>query len=137
MLRYDLIHPPLLEALATAGHGSRLLIADGNYPYLTARNASARIIHLNLRPGLLTVPEVLSSIQTAVNFEAAVVMRAEDGDEPEAHRDYRRLLGPGVPLARIDRFAFYEEVRSSDVGLVVATGDERLYANLLLTVGLR
>ena len=32
MLRTDLIHPPLLEALARCGHGSKVLIADGNYP---------------------------------------------------------------------------------------------------------
>jgi L-fucose mutarotase len=28
-------------------------------------------------------------------------------------------------------------VRSPDTGVVVATGDERLYGNLLLTIGLR
>jgi len=32
---------------------------------------------------------------------------------------------------------FYDRVRSPDVGVVIATGDERLYGNLLLTVGLR
>lgn len=137
MLRYDLIHPPLLEALGVAGHGSKVLIADGNYPYLTARNPHARLIHLNLRPGMLTVADVISSVQTAVNFEAATVMRTENDEDVEAHRNYRELLGPNVPMTKVERFAFYEQVRSADVGLIVATGDERLYANLLLTVGLR
>jgi L-fucose mutarotase len=47
------------------------------------------------------------------------------------------MLGPDVPLERVERFAFYDRVRSPDTGVVVATGDERLYGNLLLTIGLR
>ena len=31
--------------------------------------------------------------------------------------------------------AFYELTRRPDVHLAVATGDQRLYANLLLTIG--
>jgi L-fucose mutarotase len=40
-------------------------------------------------------------------------------------------------MEQVDRFDFYDIVRSPDVGLVIATGEERLYANLLLTIGLR
>jgi L-fucose mutarotase len=35
----------------------------------------------------------------------------------------------------VERFAFYELARGRDVALAVATGDQRLYANLLLTIG--
>ena len=31
----------------------------------------------------------------------------------------------------------YDAARSEDVGIVVATGEQRLYGNLLLTVGVR
>lgn len=137
MLRGELIHPPLIEALATAGHGSQVLIGDGNYPYLTARNPCARLVHLNVAPGLLTVAQVLELMMTATNFESATVMGPDDGAEVEAHDDYRNLLGGDVSFARTDRWSFYDTARSSDVGLIVATGDERQYANLMLTVGLR
>jgi L-fucose mutarotase len=137
MLNHELIHPPLLEALATAGHGSRLLLADGNYPYLTMINPAARLVHLNLAPGVLTVTDVLPQLQTAVNFENAVVMRPAEGVDASVHDEYRRHLGQDVPMEQVDRFDFYDLVRSPDVGLVIATGEERLYANLLLTVGLR
>ena len=136
MLKYTLVHPPLLSALATAGHGSMIMIADGNYPYSTMRSPGSELVHLNLRPGLLDVPEVLRVIQDATNFESAVVMDPE-GAPADAHEEYRRILGPDVPMRAVERFAFYELVRSPDVGLVIATGDRRLYANLLLTVGLR
>lgn len=137
MLKYDLIHPPLLEALGTAGHGSKILLADGNYPYLTVKNAAARLVHLNIAPDLLSVTQVLELLTTAVNFEAATIMAPDDDTEVEAHREYRRVLGEGVPFASTDRWSFYDLARSPDVGLIIATGDRRLYANVVLTVGLR
>jgi L-fucose mutarotase len=55
----------------------------------------------------------------------------------DAHADYARFLGAGVPVTALDRRAFYEGSRADDVALVVATADQRLCANLILTVGVR
>jgi L-fucose mutarotase len=132
-----LVHPELLEALASSGHGSGILIADGNYPYLTATAPGARVIHLNLRPGLLDVTTVLEAVLTTVNIEAATLMQTPPDVHAPAQEEYARMLGPDVPIERVERFAFYDRVRSPDTGVVVATGDERLYGNLLLTIGLR
>ncbi len=35
----------------------------------------------------------------------------------------------------LDRFGFYATCREPDLAVCIATGDDRLYANLLLTVG--
>ena len=35
MLDLPLIHPDILRVLGRAGHGSQVLIADGNYPFRT------------------------------------------------------------------------------------------------------
>jgi len=137
MITGPVVHPPLLEALASSGHGSGVLIADGNYPYLTATGPGVRLIHLNLRPGLLDVTSVLDAVLTVVNVESATVMQPPDGVAAPAQDAFARLLGGDVPFERVDRFAFYDRVRSPDVGVVIATGDERLYGNLLLTIGLR
>jgi len=137
MITGPVVHPPLLEALASSGHGSGVLIADGNYPYLTATGPGVRLIHLNLRPGLLDITAVLQAVLTVVNVESATVMQAPDGVAVPVQDDSARLLGDDVPVDRVDRFAFYDRVRSPDVGVVIATGDERLYGNLLLTIGLR
>lgn len=134
MLTYELIHPPLLAALASAGHGSRILIADGHFPCSTHTNPAAAMIHLNLRPGLLEVDDVLVTLLDAVPIEQATVM-ASDGPAVPAHDGYREALGPQVPFDQAERFAFYDLARSSDVAVVIATGDQRQYANLLLTVG--
>jgi L-fucose mutarotase len=135
MLRTRLVHPEILAALAAAGHGSRLLISDGNFPHATATPASARRVFLNLSPGRVTVTEVLEAVAPTVPLEAAAVMRPHDADVPAVLAEYRALLPPGLPVEVVDRMDFYQLTRRPDVALAVATGDQRLYANLLLTIG--
>jgi L-fucose mutarotase len=133
MLKYPLIHPPLLGALAAAGHGSRILLADGHFPCSSHTNPAAAMIHLNLRPGLLTVDDILEPLLDTVPVEHAVVM-ASDGAPVPAHDAYRAALGD-VPLEAVERFAFYDLAKATDTVVVVATGDQRQWANLLLTIG--
>jgi len=135
VLRFPLIHPPLLAALGAAGHGGRVLLADANYSHSTNVNPAATLIHLNLRPGLVTVEQVLEPVLAAVPVEDATVMRPDDGSTPPVFARYTELLGPGLPLRPLGRMDFYAECRQSDLAVCVATGDNRLYANLLLTIG--
>ena len=135
MLRTRLIHPEILGALAAAGHGSQVLLSDGNFPHATATPPGARRVYLNLSPGRVTVTEVLDAIAATVPIEAAAVMRPHDADVPAVYDEYRALLPTGTPVDVVERFAFYERARGRDVTLAVATGDQRLYANLLLTIG--
>jgi hypothetical protein len=44
-------------------------------------------------------------------------------------------LGPALPLQPLGRLEFYATCREPDLAVCVATGDDRLYANILLTVG--
>ncbi|MPZ73703.1 MAG: RbsD or FucU transport [Nitriliruptorales bacterium] len=135
MLRYRLIHPEILGALAAAGHGSRVLLADGHYPVSTGAAAGVPRVWLNLAPNRLTVVEVLEVLVDAVVVEAAAVMQpAADQPEPEVFGEFAELLGD-CPVERLDRFAFYDAARSPDLALVIATGELRTYANLLLTLG--
>jgi L-fucose mutarotase len=135
VLRFPLIHPPLLAALARAGHGGRVLIADANYSHSTNSHPRAELIFLNLRPGLLTVDQVLEPVLAAVPVESATVMRPDDGSAPAAWDGYRRLLGERLALQPLDRQEFYAACRAPDLAACVATGDGRLYANILLTIG--
>ncbi|GAA2094148.1 RbsD/FucU family protein [Brevibacterium salitolerans] len=136
MLRTEIIHPDLLAALARAGHGAQVLIADGNYPHSTGVPATAERIHLNLAPGMLTVSQVLTPLAATVPIEFAEIMLTSEGEEAPIVAEYRALL-PGVPFAGCERFEFYDRARTSDVAVVIATGEQRQYANLLLTIGVR
>ena len=135
MLRYPMTHPPLLAALAATGHGSRVLIADANYAHATNVRPGAPVIYLNLRPGLVRVDDVLELVHGAAPLEAVHTMTPDDGGEAPVAARYRELLGPALPLQPMARLDFYAACRGSDLAFAVATGDDRLYANVLLTIG--
>jgi L-fucose mutarotase len=135
MLKSRLLHPEILYALACAGHGSKVLLADSNYPISTQCGPHATIVHLNVSPGVVPVSHVLELICEAVPIESAQVMRTEDGQEAEAVAEYRKLLGPDVPISAIRRSEFYAAVHGEDCALIIATGEQRLFACILLTVG--
>jgi L-fucose mutarotase len=134
MLRFPRTHPPLLAAVGAAGHGARVLLADANYSHSTNISPRATLIHLNLRPGLVTVNQVLEPVLAAVPVEAVTVMRPDDGSKPTVFGRYRELLGPGLPPQPLGRLDFYPACRQDDLAACVATGDDRLYANVLLTL---
>lgn len=134
MLTYPLLHPEILAALGAAGHGAQILIADGNYPLGTRSYPAARRVYLNLAPGLLSVTDVLRAIVGATPIEAAHVMVPDSGEEPPIFGDFRALL-PAIPLQALGRFQFYDAARGPDLALAVATGERRVYANILLTIG--
>ncbi len=134
MIQGPLTHPQLLAGLAESGHGTKVLIADGNYPFTTGAPAAARHVFLNLRRGLISATDVLEAVAATVPIEAAEVMRPEDDAEPAVFDAFRRHL-PGLALRVHRRAAFYEAARGSDVGLVIATGEARVFANVLLTIG--
>ena len=77
MLKTTLIHPEILGTLGRLGHGSKVLIADGNYPFATGSNPAAKIVFLNLRAGLLNATDVLAALVTAIPVEAAHVMNPQ------------------------------------------------------------
>jgi L-fucose mutarotase len=135
VLKFPLIHPPLIAALAACGHGGKVLLADANYSHSTNVYEGADVVFLNLTPGLLTVDQVLAPVVESVPIEAAHVMRPDEGPAPEAWAGYESLLGPDLPLQPLGRFDFYETCRESNLAVCVATGDQRLYSNVLLTVG--
>jgi len=135
MLSTRLLHPEILAALGAAGHGSRVLIADGNYPFSTGSHPGAKRVFLNLRPGMVSSLDVLEVLVSALPIESAMVMVPSEGPEPEIHAEMRRLLPPGAPLEKKWRLNFYEEAKSPDTALVIATGEQRIYANILLVIG--
>ena len=145
MLKGRLIHPELLRALGAAGHGAKVLLADGNYPLATRTPATAARVFLNLAPGLLTVTDVLDVLVDAIPIEAAEVMVPASGPEPPIFEEFRHILkrattaqgtAPAeLALAKLDRAEFYEAASAPAVAVAVATGESRIYANLLLTIG--
>ena len=72
----------------------------------------------------------------AIPIEAAHVMGPDDGTEPVHLRGLPGACSPDDG-ARAPRAAstFYDMARGPDCALAIATGEQRLYANILLTIG--
>lgn len=142
MMTGRLLHPQLLASLAAAGHGSQVLVADALYPHATGVPPAADRVHLNLRPGLVAAADVLALVADAVDVEAAAFMQTAEGDVSEPVREYQASLaehrhggGAVIEWTGLARHEFYQAARSCDTALLIATGEVRPYANLLLTIG--
>lgn len=135
MLKGRLIHPPLINALARMGHGSRILLADANYASDVLAPPSAERVYLNFAPGLLTATDILEVLLSAIPVEFAYAMRTDSGETPSIVEVFRSLLPAQTSLEILSRQPFYDAVRDPRTSVIVATGEQRLYANLLLSVG--
>jgi len=135
MLKSKLIHPDILQALAGSGHFSQVLIADGNYPILSGTNPSTKRVFLNLMPGTVGAIEVLEAILSAIPVQEATTMLPPDDFHPEIHDQYKAMLGNDCPWNEMERWSFYDKIKLPDTTLAIATGEQRRFANLLLTVG--
>jgi L-fucose mutarotase len=146
MLKHQLIHPEINAILGRAGHHAKVLIADGNYPASSTLGPNATLISLNLMPGVVSCTQVLEALVSALPIEAANTMGipADDpyalGGDPPIWNEYRRIFktaGLGLQLKPIEKWQFYDAVASRDHVLTIQTAEQALWANLLLTVGVR
>lgn len=134
MLKGKLLHPEILKVLGQCGHYSRILIADGNYPYVSLSRPESAKVYLNLMPGVPTTSQVLEALADSIAIQDATVVQVPEGESDAVQAEYARML-PGVPIVRLERQAFYDAVCSPMTALVIATAEPRRFANLLLTVG--
>jgi L-fucose mutarotase len=131
MLKGLCVNPSIVQALALCGHGDRILISDGNFPLDTKCTGRFKI-YLGVSKGLPKVTDILASVMSMVNFEKAEVMTPE-GAPPEIFTEFRKMLM--LDLVEHSRQEFYEESGKDDIKCAISTGDDRLFANIILTIG--
>lgn len=130
-----LLSPDLLHALASMGHGDEIVLADAYFP---AAALAQRLVRL---PGI-AADAALDAVLTLLPLDdfvpqpACTMQVVGSADEvPPAVVQFTEVLarhGHAAPGA-LDRYAFYE--RAAKAFVVVATGDTRTYANVLLKKG--
>jgi L-fucose mutarotase len=124
----------LLAILSDMGHGDEIAIVDANFP---AAAVARRLVRMPLVSATDTLDAALSVFPLDDFVEQpAAAMRTPDERAPiydafEASMDTAE--GREVGLELIDRFAFYDRAR--DAYAVIATGERRLYANIILKKG--
>ena len=129
------ISPELLKVLSEMGHGDEIVFADAHLPGHTMNNRVLRADGVGvdaLLKGLIPLFELDSYAPPLV------MMAAVSGDQldPTVEQRYRKALfgdAPGLPIERIDRFAFYDRAKAAYA--VVMTSEMAKYGNILLKKG--
>lgn len=130
-----ILSPELLKALSEMGHGDELVIADANFP---AHKMNKRVIRADGISGTDMLKAVLTVIPLDTYAkENFMLMKTTNGDPtPAIWKEYDKIaksLDKNVKKKMIERFAFYE--RSKDAYLVIETGEERIYGNIIIKKG--
>ncbi len=134
MLKSPLIHPQISFTLGCNGHGTMILIADGNFPVGVKTPATSTKVFLNLAPGVCKTTEVLQTLLAAIPVEKAIAMIPGAGIKNDLHTEYVQLLGK-IPMTTVDKKIFYKHVGSDQNCLTIVTGDMRRFANIILVMG--
>lgn len=146
MLKHQLIHPEINAIIGAAGHHSKILIADGNYPSSSKKGPNAKLVSMNLMPGLITCSQALQAVLSAVPIEKIETMMYETSgpyalsEDPPVWNEYRSLLksmNVGLQLEPIEKWEFYKAVTTEDHVLTIQTADQQRFANILLSIGVR
>ena len=132
-----ILGPELLYVLRAMGHGDEIAIVDGNYP---ADNAGpSTVVRADGHDAARMVDAILS-VMPLDDLSAAPAVRPNVPGKPEhlepVMEDLARVIArhePKVKLVGLEPAAFYERVRKAYA--VVATGERRLYGNVVLKKG--
>lgn len=129
------ISPDLLKALCEMGHGDELVIADSNFP---SHSINSKVIHMDGVNGTDTLISILKLIPLdTYSEENFILMQVVENDPiPSTWEDYintAKKLDDNVRVERISRFDFYD--RAKKAYLVIATGETRVYGNIILKKG--
>ncbi len=130
-----LLSPELLHVLASMGHGDEIVLADANFP---AATHARRLVPLSGADACEVLDAVLGvfPLDDFVPQAALTMQVAGDVDAvPPAVRDFDAVLHKHgcKASAALERFEFYQ--RAAGTFAIVATGETRVYANILLKKG--
>jgi L-fucose mutarotase len=131
-----ILGPEMLHVMRAMGHGDEIAIVDANYPALTD---AKRLVRLDGVDAVRTVDAILSlmPLDTFVDVAAFRMEVVDDSRKvPPVCRDFEKVVArrePGMKVVAIERFEFY--ARAKTCFAIVATGERRLYGNLILKKG--
>jgi L-fucose mutarotase len=132
-----LLSPDLLALLCRMGHGDEIVLADAHFPGETMGRRVVRADGLkiaDLLEAILPLFELDSYVDDPVAMMAAVPGDALDPAVEAAYRAAIDRHAPRTPpVARVERFAFYERARQAFC--VVMTGETAKYGNIILKKG--
>lgn len=135
----SLLTPEALYGLASMGHGDDVAIVDANFPATAvAHRSGARLVQL----AGITSPQALQAVLQLFPMDSYVPDAAwtmqvvgDAGAVPAPVAEFSALLAEAGerPAATPERFEFY--ARTQAAFLILQTGEQRKYGNILLRKG--
>ncbi len=132
----SVLSPELLKIMMEMGHGDELVISDGNFP---GASMGKRLVRADGHG----VPEILDAVLKFMPLDKYVdapvaLMEVVKGDNvvPTIWDEYKDIIAkyePDTKIEFMDRFDFYE--RAKNAYAVVNTGEQAIYANILIKKG--
>jgi len=132
-----MLNAELLGVLAAMGHGDEIGLVDANFP---ASSMARRLVRYDAIDAVALLRAVLTLLPLDEFVTDPVQVMEVVGDRaamPPVVHEFQRAVdaaeGHAVMIGRIERFAFYE--RAKQCYALVATGERRLYGNIILKKG--
>jgi len=129
--------PELLHTLASMGHGDDIVVVDAHFPAVSMAKRVLRLDGVSAPAALQAVLQLIP-LDTFVDDPALRMEPVHDPNEiPEVQKEFQKVIdqeeGQHVPLARIERYAFYERAKSAFA--IIATGELRPYGCVIIKKG--
>ena len=136
-----ILSPKMLKVLCEMGHSDKIVIADANFPAETmGKNAIVIRADGHSATDMLDAILTLFPLDTYVEKPVTLMEVMPDDDvETPIWDDYKSIVtrhddrGENA-VGTMERFAFYEKVKN-EAYAIIATGEQALYANLILQKG--
>lgn len=136
----EILSPELLKTLCEMGHGDVIVLADGNFPAESV-GKDTRVIRCDGHGVPELLEAILKVIPTDTYVEHPVNLMAPEPQDPDHFPIWDRFYelleryegNADAKIGYIERFRFYEESRKAYA--VVATGEQAVYANVMIKKG--
>lgn len=136
-----ILSPKMLKVLCEMGHSDKIVIADANFPAETmGKNAIVIRADGHSATDMLDAILTLFPLDTYVEKPVTLMEVMPDDDvETPIWDDYKSIVtrhddrGENA-VGTMERFAFYEKVKN-EAYAIIATGEQALYANIILQKG--
>ena len=130
-----IVSPQLMKILCEMGHGDEIVLADANFP---SEAIGKRVVRADGLGGVELLDAILKLIPLDTYADKNFfLMQTTQGDPtPTIWSEYFSVansLDDNLRDEQLERFAFYE--RAKQAYAVIATGEEAIYANIILKKG--
>lgn len=118
------------------GHGDEIVLGDANFPSCSISPNVIRADGLSEAVLLKAILELFPLDSYSEHSVFLMEVAPDDDYKPNIWEDYKEILrtsGEPFSVGYLERFAFYDRAKTSFA--VIATGEEALYANIILKKG--